>query len=90
MMVHRAQSVPNSATGQTPSVVPDGAPAWVTPELIALTLKTWQPYYQTLLTPEDACAMILTASELFAVLSRGTHRETVRRLGTGQQPRTGA
>lgn len=81
-MVRRPQS---PAAG-----VPADAPAWVTPELIALTLKTWQPYYDAPLTPADACAMILAVSELGAVLSRGTHRETVRRVGTGQQSRTGA
>lgn len=71
-------------------MVPLDAPAWITPELIALTLKTWQPYYDAPLTPDDACAMILAAGQLFAVLSsRGTDRETVRRVGTGQQPRTG-
>ncbi len=25
--------------------VPSGAPAWITPELIADTIETWQPYY---------------------------------------------
>ncbi len=88
-MARRAQSAAPATVACPAMVVPAGAPAWVTPELIALTLRTWQPYYEAPLTPEDACAMILTFSELFAVLSRGAHRETVRRLGTGQQSRTG-
>jgi hypothetical protein len=76
-----------SATNQSsPGMIPEGAPAWITPELIALTLHTWQPYYRVPLTPAEACEMILTATELFAVLSREKHREAVRRLGTSQQP----
>jgi hypothetical protein len=49
---------------------PPGAPAWVTPALIAQTIKTWQPYYETRLTPDDALAMILNVGRLFDVLSR--------------------
>ena len=82
-MVRRAPPKPLSTKAIPAVVVPAGTPAWVTPELIALTLKTWQPYYEAPLTPDDACAMILNVSELFAVLSRGTHRETVRRVGAG-------
>jgi len=51
-------------------VAPPGAPAWVTPALIAQTIKTWQPYYETHLTPDDALAMILNVGRLFDVLSR--------------------
>lgn len=51
--------------------VPAGAPAWVSPELIELTLRTWQPHYQTVLTPEDAVYIIMSVGRLFDVLSRG-------------------
>lgn len=50
-------------------LAPPGAPAWVTPALIAQTIKTWQPYYHARLTPDDALAMILNVSRLFDVLS---------------------
>ncbi len=46
-------------------------PSWVTPELIALTIKTWQPYYEALISPEDAMTMILAVGRLYEVLSEG-------------------
>lgn len=52
-------------------VVPGGAPTWVTAELIAHTLRVWQPYYAERLTPEDALAMIQAAGSLIEVLSTG-------------------
>ena len=61
-------SVRHDSTAVT--AVPAGAPTWVTPELIAKTLKTWQPYYAEPLTPEDALVMILRVSSLFDLLSR--------------------
>jgi len=36
------------------SIVPDGAPDWITNELLVETLETWQPYYGGSLTVEDA------------------------------------
>jgi hypothetical protein len=45
-------------------------PAWITPELIDHTIRTWQPYYATRLTPEDAVTMILNVGRLLDVLSR--------------------
>lgn len=52
--------------------VPQGAPAWVTPELIAHTLRVWQRYYAEPLKPEDALAMILGVTELNRVISEGS------------------
>lgn len=49
--------------------VPPGTPSWITSELIALTLKTWQRFSQTLLTPQDAVTMILNVSQLQRVLA---------------------
>jgi len=49
--------------------VPPGAPGWVTPELIDLTIRTWQPYYRTPLSPDDALTMILNVGRLYGVLS---------------------
>lgn len=45
--------------------LPPGTPAWLTAELVALTLKTWGPHYPEGLTPEDAVAMILAVGRLF-------------------------
>lgn len=45
------------------------APAWVTEKLIALTLKVWQPYYDTPLTRHDAITMVLNVGQLFRALS---------------------
>ena len=69
--------------GQLSGLVPAGAPKWVTPELMADTISTWQPYYPTQLTPEQALAVVLRAALLspplcvsalhpFTVLEQGT------------------
>jgi len=47
--------------------VPAGAPPWVTPELLADTVRVWQPYYGRL-TSEDALGIILNVSNLFDAL----------------------
>jgi hypothetical protein len=49
--------------------VPAGAPRWVTPELLADTLRVWQPYYGSL-TPQDALSIIMDVANLFDVLRR--------------------
>lgn len=49
---------------------PPGAPSWMTPELIAHTIRVWQPYYSDSLTPDDAVTILRNVSELFGVLSR--------------------
>lgn len=64
-------SAPSSSIGHdAPSVpVPAGAPRWVTPELLADTLRVWQPYYGNL-TPQDALSIIMNVGNLFDVLRR--------------------
>lgn len=42
-----------------------GTPEWITPELIAETIETWQPYYGEALTPADALAILESVSSLF-------------------------
>ena len=60
----------SSIDHDAPSVaVPAGAPRWVTPELLADTLRVWQPYYGAL-TPQDGLSIILNVSNLFDVLRR--------------------
>jgi len=57
--------------GAHPSIVLAGAPDWITPELVEATIRVWQPYYEALLTPEDAVTMILNVGRLYQVLSSG-------------------
>jgi hypothetical protein len=69
MTLHHMTATPSSSIGHdAPSVaVPAGAPRWVTPELLAETLRVWQPYYGNL-TPQDGLSIILNVSNLFDVL----------------------
>mgnify|MGYP003153356267 CR=1 FL=1 len=53
-----------------PVVLPSGTPTWITPELVELTQKVWQPYYDTPLTPEDAITILRNASGLLDTLTR--------------------
>ncbi len=66
-----------------------GLPEWITPELIADTVRVWQPYYAEPLTAKDAVGILMAVGNLFAVLSGSSHHETLRRPGTGQQSGTG-
>jgi hypothetical protein len=50
-------------------ILPAGTPDWITPELVEKTIRVWQPYYDTVLTPEEAITMIQSASRLFEALS---------------------
>ena len=52
------------------SPVPAGAPPWVTPELIAHTLRVWQPYYSEPLTADDALGMIINVAALWELLAQ--------------------
>jgi hypothetical protein len=70
--VHRSSKLSVRAETAPPAAVPVGAPAWVTADLVELTLATWQRFYDAPLTPEDALAIIMTVGRLFEVLSRGT------------------
>ena len=58
----------------SPISLPSGTPSWITPELVALTLKVWQPQYVNPLSIGDAIAMIAGAGRLCRVLwTGGTH-----------------
>jgi hypothetical protein len=70
MAVIPQKSVP-SVSESTAIRVPEGAPAWVTPELLQRTLHTWQPFYDRPLTLEEALAIIQTVGQLFELISRG-------------------
>ena len=69
--------------------VPAGLPAWITADLIAETLRVWQPYYAQPLTPEEAIGILLNVGNLFGVLSGINKHETVCSISTGQQSGTG-
>ena len=55
--------------GAQPGILPAGTPDWITAELVELTIRVWQPYYQATLTPEEAVTMILDVGRLFEALS---------------------
>lgn len=44
------------------------APDWVTDALIADTIQTWQPYYESPLTRQDAVEMLVNVGRLFNLL----------------------
>lgn len=52
------------------SGLPPGTPAWITRDLVALTLKVWQPYYKEPLSAQDAVTIVLNVGKLIGVLSR--------------------
>lgn len=47
---------------------PVAAPGWITPELLADTLETWQPYYTERLTVADSLDILLSVSRLIDAL----------------------
>ena len=49
--------------------VPPGTPKWITPELLADTLRVWQPYYKEKLTPADAVEIMASTGQLLSVLT---------------------
>jgi hypothetical protein len=51
------------------SIVPAATPDWITPHLIAETIRVWQPYYRDVLTPEEAVTMIRNVGRLYQALS---------------------
>lgn len=53
---------------QRKATVLEGAPRWITEQLLADTLQTWQPYYDHPLTLEDACEILLDVGRFFDVL----------------------
>ena len=61
-----------------------GIPPWITPELIADTVRTWQRYYTEPLTAKDAVGILMSVGNLFTVLSGVSSHEAVRRIGQGQ------
>jgi hypothetical protein len=71
LRLHHMTAIPDVTTAflTAPDAlpVPAGAPRWVTPELLADTLRVWQPYYGNL-TSHDALSIITNVGNLFDVL----------------------
>jgi hypothetical protein len=49
--------------------LPADTPSWITHELVELTLKVWQPYYDEPLTVDDAVTILRNAGNLVDVLA---------------------
>lgn len=64
----RRQNKLSAEAEASPKLVPAGAPAWITADLIADTIATWQPYYADPLTLEDALAILLSVGRFLDVL----------------------
>lgn len=53
-------------------ILPSGCPAWITAELLASTLETWQPYYREVLTAQDGVEILLGVGRLIDILQGST------------------
>lgn len=63
--------------GSSGIALPAGTPGWVTPELVALTLRVWQPKYPLPLSVDDAIAMLIDTGRLVSLLcQRGPRGES--------------
>jgi hypothetical protein len=60
------------ASGGVSVTVPAGAPDWISAELIERTIEVWQPFYEQVLTPEEAVTMIQSVGRLYQALSSGS------------------
>jgi hypothetical protein len=77
---HKVQA-PSGRSGTIPARFPSqgdesgaatAAPAWITPALIDLTLRIWQPFYKKAqLTTQDAVQILLNVGRLFGAFSKG-------------------
>ncbi len=52
------------------AALPAGTPAWITPELVEMTLDVWQPYCSHELTVTEAITILRNTGDLLAVLAR--------------------
>ena len=53
-------------------ILPAGRPDWITAELIKQTIRVWQPYYEAVISPEEAVTMIQSVGRLYQALSSGS------------------
>jgi hypothetical protein len=59
---------PNLKSIPRSDLVPPGAPDWITGELLAETIRVWQPDYEKTLTTEDALEILLNVGNLLDIL----------------------
>jgi hypothetical protein len=52
--------------------IPFGQDACNADELIKKTIRVWQPYYEAVITPEEAVTMILSVGRLYQAISSGS------------------
>lgn len=57
------------ASAPAAACLPPGTPTWITPDLVHLTLKVWQPFYSANLSVHDAITILLSVGRLFRALS---------------------
>lgn len=69
MSIHRAESTFSQPPDSNRHRVDRTLPAWITPELIELTIRTWQPFYRATLDIDDAIGILLGAASLIRILS---------------------
>lgn len=69
--------------------VPPGSPPWITPELLAKTIATWQPYYSEPLSVEDATEILSSFGLLIDAMKNKNHEE-VSGVSPTVESRTGA
>lgn len=50
--------------------MPAGTPAWITPELVRLTQRVWNPRYQRAISHDEAITILLSVGRLFDFLAR--------------------
>ena len=65
------------------------APTWITDDLVACTLKTWQPFYSKQLTRSDAIEMLLAAGNLIDYLEP-SDEQAIPGTGPSLKSRAGA
>lgn len=56
-------------TAPLAACLPPGTPTWVTPDLLNLTVSTWQPFYVDDLSVDDAVRILQSVGRLFRVLT---------------------
>jgi hypothetical protein len=59
---------PEKRSDRTPFELFVNLPDWITPELLDETLKTWQPYYNEKLTPEDGIEILRNIGRIIDIL----------------------
>jgi len=69
VMARRNRQIDCQIREDASCILPAGTPAWITPELIEATIRTWQPYYKATLSTEDAIDIIRNAGLLFEAIS---------------------